>query len=337
MLNQIFSYQMAAVVVTTAVAAHPVSSYPTFNVLWELLRPGIYLAQIEQTEKTSQKPVELEPTTRLAVLTYHHILPDHYMQIYWHNNPWVVSVEDFYRQMRFLYENGFTTVTNQQVMDFLFDDVPLPPRAVKIQFDDGYYSAFVYAYPVLSRFGFTATNFMIGINQYRLGVVQPVFDPSYLVHSTLATIMNSQQVFELASHTFNMHGPGVLGTGIELIHGEYDDIVADMIRSFDFVTNRYAFVYPGGGYNDTVIAALQTAGIRMAFSGHWGFVTRDANPFVLPRIMVIQGMPLDYFSSLFRYFDPLPVTAQMIEQQDVPVILRRDTSGYQIQQKGQNE
>ena len=235
-------------------------------------------------------------TPNLPVLTYHHILPQAQMEIYQPNNPWTVSVENFYRQLRFLYENDFTAVTNAQVVDFVHHGVPLPPRAVKIHFDDGYYSNFVYAYPILRQFGMIATNFVIGHVVQSLSGEQPPLNHAGLTFANWQTLYDSQLAFEIASHSFDMHRAYGDTDRTVLAMASYEDVLADTLQSFDFVINRYSYAYPWGQHSPTAVRALQSAGIRIAFTTQFGHVTRQSDPMRLPRIMVLQETDLHTFA-----------------------------------------
>lgn len=72
-----------------------------------------------------------------------------------------VHPADFERQMLWLKRRGYRTVTQREVFDALFRDRPLGPRPILITFDDGQLDSYRYADPILKRFGFRATMFVI--------------------------------------------------------------------------------------------------------------------------------------------------------------------------------
>jgi peptidoglycan/xylan/chitin deacetylase (PgdA/CDA1 family) len=71
-----------------------------------------------------------------------------------------ISPALFDRQMQFLHARGYETVSLSQLYGKA-DDRPLPPRPVVITFDDGTLDFWQHARPVLQRYGFTATLFVV--------------------------------------------------------------------------------------------------------------------------------------------------------------------------------
>jgi peptidoglycan/xylan/chitin deacetylase (PgdA/CDA1 family) len=66
----------------------------------------------------------------------------------------------FDKQMRFLYENGYTAIGLKDVIAILSDGKTIPPKPVCITFDDGFRDFLTDAFPVLSKYGFSATVFL---------------------------------------------------------------------------------------------------------------------------------------------------------------------------------
>lgn len=75
----------------------------------------------------------------------------------------------FDRQMRFLYENGYAAISLEDVTGVLSNGNVLPPKPVCITFDDGFRDFLTDAFPVLTKYHFSATVFLptgfIGINR----------------------------------------------------------------------------------------------------------------------------------------------------------------------------
>src|SRR3954453_22654852 len=73
----------------------------------------------------------------------------------------VLDVSDsvFVAQMRYLVDGGYHVVSFAALVDALERRDPLPNRAVVITFDDGWENQYRHAFPILRRFGLTATFF----------------------------------------------------------------------------------------------------------------------------------------------------------------------------------
>src|SRR5690606_31029428 len=63
-------------------------------------------------------------------------------------------------QVRGLSERGYRSLRAQEFAAFL-EGAPLPKKSVLITFDDGYLDNWVYAHPVLKRYGMSAVLFAI--------------------------------------------------------------------------------------------------------------------------------------------------------------------------------
>jgi peptidoglycan/xylan/chitin deacetylase (PgdA/CDA1 family) len=244
--------------------------------------------------------ITTDAARQVPVLVYHHILPAEAIAVNMPNNPWVISTENFEAQMQYLYENDFYPITIRDMEDFLFHGRNLPARSVMIHFDDGYYSNFVYAAPIMRQFGMRGQLFVITGEVEALGDTQPPMDYGGLTFSAAHTIAAGADVFETASHSHDLH---VMAHGTDytlLMVTPRHDIIADTLRSFDFVQNHTAYVFPLSQHNDYVVNALQDAGITMAFGYHRAPVRRDSNPLSLPRLNVYHTTTMQQFSRFVR-------------------------------------
>jgi peptidoglycan/xylan/chitin deacetylase (PgdA/CDA1 family) len=92
------------------------------------------------------------PAGYLPILTYHSL----------DDSASVLSTSPavFAEHMRILYDQGVTTMSLAEAAKAL-QRGSLPARAVAITFDDGFRSAYELGLPVLARYGFTATVFLV--------------------------------------------------------------------------------------------------------------------------------------------------------------------------------
>lgn len=212
---------------------------------------------------------------RLPVLMYHHF--DETVAA-----DTVVSPERFREQMTALKNAGYTTVTLQQILDFVDHGVPLPQKAVLITMDDGYTSNLTVAAPILAELEMCATVFLIGI--YEGEEISPNSGNS--LYPTRFSYENAMQwvekgVLDLQSHTYNMHQrahDGFSGRdGILLLEGEkktnyqtalMEDVTlfAEKRTAHGVDTPLLALAYPYGFYGDESEDALRDAGICFTFT-----------------------------------------------------------------------
>ena len=71
-----------------------------------------------------------------------------------------ITERTFAKQVEFLKKNGYHTIHLSDLMNFLNYKTAIPSKSVIITLDDGYRSIYDFAYPLLKRYGYTATLFI---------------------------------------------------------------------------------------------------------------------------------------------------------------------------------
>jgi peptidoglycan/xylan/chitin deacetylase (PgdA/CDA1 family) len=103
------------------------------------------------------QPSVAEFGQRCPALLYHHVGPQ---------QPGMPSTltttpARFERQMRYLRKRGFSVIAASCWLDWIESGRPLPPKPVILTFDDGYADLAEHAFPVLEKYGFGATVFVV--------------------------------------------------------------------------------------------------------------------------------------------------------------------------------
>ena len=112
---------------------------------------------------------------------------------------WTTSARGFERQMEYLVQRGYHTVTLDELNEWQMGLRDLPPNAVAITFDDADESVYDYAFPVLKRLGLRATVFVVtGRVGTRWGEVR-------VLEWTRLREMYQSGVFDIQSHTHDLH------------------------------------------------------------------------------------------------------------------------------------
>lgn len=229
-------------------------------------------------------------TQKLPVFLYHHILPEADNKLFT-DNGCVISLEMFKEHMQFLSENGYHTVTVQELNDFLFEKKDLPDKSVMLTFDDGYLSNYEFVYPVLKEYGFTACLFVITglVEQENQG-----YDPDLLQFMSWEQIGQANDVFEYASHTDSLHVLDKEERSL-LVTQSPAEVRDDLHKSLQLVSGQSFFAYPYGQYDSETIQRLKEMDFRMAVTTQRGYVTQDSPPFELKRIIVFPSFTLEVF------------------------------------------
>lgn len=212
---------------------------------------------------------------RLPVLMYHHFDTTSDLDT-------IVTEERFREQMAALKKAGYTTVTLQQVLDYVDNGTRLPKKSVLITMDDGYDSNVTIAAPILEEFGFCATVFVIGVDegrQFNIHSGNPIYPTRFAYEDAIPWL--EKGVLELQDHTFDMHqlaADGFSGRdGILPLEGEdlsaYRAALREDLSLFrqrreehGIATPLVAMAYPYGFFSEESESVLREAGLRVTFT-----------------------------------------------------------------------
>jgi len=208
---------------------------------------------------------------------YHHIYHDV-------TNDFIVTPETFAMHMRVLYENGFNTVSLQQLVGFVDYGIPLPPNPVVITFDDGYLSVYTYAFPVLKQYGFVATSFIIG-EAVGTDTYKDTGSPT-IPKFCYAQALSMAGVISIQSHTYDMHQwppfeEGRARTNVLIWYDECEieyeaALRADHMRIkndiyYHLGETVFAIAFPLGIYDERSQEILLSMGVRVTLTTNHGY------------------------------------------------------------------
>ena len=226
-------------------------------------------------------------TRELPILMYHRIAPTGAMN----TSQYRVTPENFAAQLQYLRDAGYYSVAWQDWQAAVAAHRPLPGRAIAITFDDGYYDFYEYAWPVLKKYGFTATVFLV--TDYIGGT--NIWDRGY---GEEVPLMGWQEIRELQNEGVEFGSHSVTHSPlISLSHGE---VVREAARS-RMLLERYlgksvnTFAYPYGDFNPVVRHLIGACGYTVGLSCHPRLSQLDNELLELPRIEVMGSYSLEEF------------------------------------------
>ncbi|WP_425060043.1 hypothetical protein SCACP_06880 [Sporomusa carbonis] len=204
----------------------------------------------------------------IPVLNYHEVEDNV-------NNPLALTVRDFDDQMAYLHARGYTTITPDQLLNYLNAGGKLPDKSILITFDDGYVNNYTNAYPILKKYGFTATFFLI------TDVIG--HNPWYMNWDQVREMQ--EQGFQFGSHTLSH---------VDLTSISSEEAALQLVKSREGIEWRLKtpakyLAYPGGFYNPQIEKSVAQAGYKAAFSVKFGRVQQGSNPLALERIPVFKS------------------------------------------------
>ena len=225
-------------------------------------------------------------TVRVPILMYHYIsTPPEDADEY--RTDLSVLPENFRAQIAYLAENGYQSITFNDLSLALTNKKILPDKPVILTFDDGYIDNYENAFPILAEYGFRATFF----------IVTDFIDNEYSAYMTWGMIKE----MSAAGHHIEPHSR----THPDLTGQEYDYLIwqilgpQETISYHTGITPRY-FSYPSGRYDDAVIEVLQALDFWGAVTTYSGKVHNFDGRYKCSRLRVRNDTPLAEFIDLVQ-------------------------------------
>jgi peptidoglycan/xylan/chitin deacetylase (PgdA/CDA1 family) len=223
------------------------------------LQPGITHASTARTEVLAPEPVEVDAGNATApvilkreqvpILCYHQIRD-------WSSSDskrakdYIVPVNNFREQIKLLADNGYHTISPDQLYDYLLKGTSLPSKPVMITFDDTREEQYSIADRELSKYGFKGVYFIMTVSLNR---------PGYMTKEQVKQLADEGNT--IGSHTWN--------------HSNVKNYVAaDWVKQVDKPSHelqqitgkpiRY-FAYPFGLWNRQAAEQIKQRGFNAAF------------------------------------------------------------------------
>lgn len=193
-----------------------------------------------------------------------------------------VTPGDFEVQLQYLVDAGYHTITLARLHHHLTEGRPLPERSIILTFDDGYRDAYTVVFPLLQRYGFVGTFFVLATPAH-------YESPNYLTWAMMQ---------EMADAGMEIQGHG--RDHVDLRGRSYDYLVYQILGVKEAVEYHTGwpvvfFCYPSGQYDARVIAVLESAGYWGAVTTQYGRVHTRENLFTLPRLRIRGSDTLEIF------------------------------------------
>ena len=192
-----------------------------------------------------------------------------------------VNPDYFEQQIKYLNDQGYQSITPDDLYQAMLGKLALPEKPVLLTFDDGYEDFYTTAFPILKKYNFKATNFVI------TGYISES-DNRYLTWDQIKELDQSGLV-TIASHTVRHKN---VATGSEAWPEIHDSkIVLEKFLSHPVT----AFAYPGGSFNQTAIKLVQQAGYELAFTTHFGIWHNLGDRLTTTRVRAGNNLTMDQF------------------------------------------
>lgn len=229
---------------------------------------------------------------RIPILLYHRLIAREAVRAgtIRDDEPIYASYDDtFEAEMRYLKEQGYTTLSLDEFLEIRRGERSLPPKPVVITFDDGYESNYTLALPALRRYGQRATIFAaLEPDEYTRRQVEGI--DRFLTNDQMRELDKAGVAIE--SHTVT-----------HCVLSELDDQAArleltESKRRLGEIVGRPVrhLAIPRSGQSSRVLGLAREAGYETICSNSKGSSNGWSNLLSLPRIVIERDMTVDDFA-----------------------------------------
>ncbi|RYE37956.1 MAG: polysaccharide deacetylase family protein, partial [Sphingobacteriales bacterium] len=230
-------------------------------------------------------------TAKLPILMYHSVAPSGLTLL----NRYRITPEVFEDQLKYLSDAGYYSADWDAWLTAMKNRQPLPGRAIMLTFDDGYKDFYDFAWPVLKKYNFTATVFLV---TSQIGG-KNVWDSTY---GEEVQLMSREEIQKL-------HCEGVVfgshtATHASLAGSSPVDITKELAISRssmiqDLGINTKLIAYPYGATNKVVSYLAGGCGYQVGLSSLEEFSNFLNDPLLLPRLEIKGSYSLaDFIAKL---------------------------------------
>lgn len=180
-----------------------------------------------------------------------------------------VNPSEFDLHMRYLSEQGYQTISLAEFIEARNGKGKLPPKPIIITFDDGYADNYLTALPIMEKYGFRATVFVIA---------GKVGQEMYLTWDQIKAMQARRT--EIGSHTLSHSAMGKITSDEK----KREAILSKKILEENLGTKVSFLAYPYGSFDEESFTILKEAGYLGACTGLAGLNLPKDNSYRLKRV-----------------------------------------------------
>lgn len=179
------------------------------NYFYKIERENILSKQVKLSEPI-QAIVSSEDISSVSVIMYHNFVSKEDIKNGVEYEEYSISPDDFEKDLIWLKNNGYVTITSEELLVFLEEKKPLPKKAVIISIDDGSWGVYKNAWPLLKKHGMKADLNVIGAQidatweTLNSGKTRDGESDPFCTWEELAEMQKSG-VINICSHTYGLH------------------------------------------------------------------------------------------------------------------------------------
>jgi peptidoglycan/xylan/chitin deacetylase (PgdA/CDA1 family) len=209
-----------------------------------------------------------------------------------------ISERTFAKHLEYLKNNGYHTIHLRDLMAFLNYKTAIPSKSVIITLDDGYRSTYEFAYPLLKRYGFTATLFIY---------------TDFIEASGNALTWHQLRKLKAAGFEIGSHSMSHTDLTKKLPHENgptyWSRITKELINSKEIIDRELKqdtqfFAYPYGNYDQQILGLFSNTGYKLGLTIRTGGNSFFANSMTLKRSQILEEN-MAYFVDRIQIIQPI--------------------------------
>lgn len=192
---------------------------------------------------------------------------------------------EFEKQIKYFVDNGYKSATMQRILDLKARNAEPNRKEVILTFDDGYEDFYTNAFPVLKKYKFKATVY-----------IMPNFigRASYLSLAQIKEVQASGLV-TIGSHTMNHAGL----LYIDKVKAKYEITQSKISLEALLGTSVPDFCFPYGESNQAIYQMVKDAGYKTSVITSPRRWTIENDNFLIPRIRLSLYTSFELFKTMF--------------------------------------
>ncbi|MBI5236465.1 MAG: polysaccharide deacetylase family protein [Deltaproteobacteria bacterium] len=255
----------------------------------------------------------------IPIFMYHHVNTNAGDMI-------TITPEAFERSLKFIKEAGYKTLSLDEVVAFMRGEREVCPGSIAITFDDAYLDNYVFAWPLLQKYGVKATIFAVtswlaasqaaSSAEKRAAIDESGGNP--LRHRQAIKSIEAGEVHKAIMNwdmAREMEASGLVRFYSHTAAHALCDELNDVALAKELVSSKAAIeaefghdcpylCWPKGLFSDNAVGAAKKAGYKAIFTTRHGVVRQGADVFAINRIAV-RDRPRWLESRLKVYTNPL--------------------------------
>lgn len=244
--------------------------------------------------------LKISKAVKIPIITFHRVV-DHDTKVkHFSDNEWVNDLDVTEKELKWLYDNGWKSIDLDEFYSWYMNEIDYDKKTFVITIDDGDAEAYYNILPLLDKYDFKATLFVIGNTVP--DITPKLNEPNYsrVGKDVIEKLRKEKSRLHFESHSFAQHDFAKNGDPIASTFS-IEELNKDFDNNSEYNFKYYA--YPYGYYNSDILSVISNRkDIKMAFTfGNFNYATRLNNRYEIDRIKISGNTTFEEFKKWFQY------------------------------------